>query len=40
MKLTKIRQYTSTDGTILVEYKDETGYQNTVPLKVFNKKNK
>jgi hypothetical protein len=38
MPLQVIRNYTSSDGTRLVEYKDETGYQNTVPLNVFNKK--
>lgn len=38
MPLEIIRNYTSYDGTRLVEYKDETGHQNTVPLNVFNKK--
>lgn len=32
-----IRKYTASDGTRMVVYEDETGYQNTVPDWVFKK---
>lgn len=35
--MTIVRKYTASDGTQLVVYQDNTGYQNTVPQKVFNK---
>jgi hypothetical protein len=32
-----IRKYTAFDGTQMVVYEDNTGYQNTVPLYIYNK---
>jgi hypothetical protein len=30
-----IRRYTAFDGTQMVVYEDNTGYQNTVPLYIY-----
>ena len=35
-----LRKYTASDGTQMIIYEDETGYQNTVPQWVFIKLNK
>jgi hypothetical protein len=32
-----IRKYTASDGTQMIVYEDNTGYQNTVPLYIYNK---
>ncbi len=32
-----IRKYTASDGTQMIVYEDNTGYQNTVPLWVFKR---
>lgn len=33
-----IKQYSAPDGTQLIIYSDRTGYVNTMPIKIFNKK--
>lgn len=38
--VTIIRTYHAHDGTALITYADQSGYINTVPARVFNKKYK